>query len=152
MGMEAEYYRITPDTFAELQANRYYDASSYLVELAQETSFAEPDPDSRHFSLYKEWHALHFLLTGDASLDEPCQVPPPLGNVVLGGAPTTIPGGWDEDGFEGVAELYPHFIQFFDRAAESGDIVLLTLRTAIVKREIGSQNLTPALPPRKLNP
>jgi hypothetical protein len=48
----------------------------------------------RVFRLEKEWHALHFLLTGDTSLDPPSPVPPPLGNVVFGGAATPFETGY----------------------------------------------------------
>ena len=46
------------------------------------------------FRLEKYWHALHFLLTGDDSLDPPGPVPPPRGNVVLGGAATPLETGY----------------------------------------------------------
>jgi len=40
------------------------------------------------FRLGKEWHALHFLLTGESELISPTRVPPPFGDVVQGGTPT----------------------------------------------------------------
>ena len=39
------------------------------------------------FSLDKDWHVLHFLLTGDANL-EPGHAAPPLGNAIHGGHDT----------------------------------------------------------------
>jgi hypothetical protein len=132
------------------------------------------DAAGRVFRLEKEWHALHFLLTGDDSLDPPSPVPPPLGNVVFGGAatpieagygpvrclnpqevrevadvlraipveelqrrfnaenfnerriyPTQRPGGWDQEGLEPLLEMYPELVEFFGRAAETGDLVLI---------------------------
>ncbi len=41
----------------------------------------------RRFNLEKDWHALQFLLTGDAGLDLP-PAPSPLGKVISGGSNT----------------------------------------------------------------
>jgi hypothetical protein len=47
------------------------------------------------FYFGKRWRALHFLLTGDPGREEPpCPVPPPLGNVVLGGTLTPLMTGY----------------------------------------------------------
>ena len=129
----------------------------------------------RVFRLEKEWHALHFLLTGDASLDPPSPVPPPLGNVVFGGAATPFETGYgpvrclnpqevrdvadalraipveelqrrfnaesfNEQkiyGYTGgctledleplLEEMYPELVEFFGRAAEAGDLVLISV-------------------------
>ena len=178
MGMYATYRRIRP---AELEA-MVAGASEqpYLFEWFPEPYTLEGLEAERAagkvFRLEKEWHALHFLLTGDASLEPPSPVPPPLGNVVQGGTPTPLeatygpvrylrtqevrevadalgaipveelqrrfnaqifnereiypmpgPGGWDEEDLELLLEMYPEFVQFFRRAAEAGDVLLISV-------------------------
>jgi hypothetical protein len=49
---------------------------------------AQADPT--RVDLEKDWHALHFLLTGDASLDPQHHPNEPLHNVVMGGTPTSV--------------------------------------------------------------
>jgi hypothetical protein len=186
MGMTAEYRRMTADEFAQtLEAVRVIHAEGHpyvpleLVVSAHPRTIEEmeaEDTAGRVFRLEKEWHALHFLLTGDASLDPPSPVPPPLGNVVFGGTATPIyggngpvrclnpqevrevadvlraipveelqrrfnaenfnergiypmrrPGGWDQEGLEPLLEMYPELVEFFGRAAETGDLVLISV-------------------------
>jgi hypothetical protein len=50
----------------------------------------EKAADSTRVDLEKDWHALHFLLTGDASLDPEHHENDPLYNVVMGGKPTSL--------------------------------------------------------------
>ena len=185
MGMCAEYRRMTADEFAQLlEAVRerpyetlYKSLEDFLgIRCTMEQMEAE-EAAGRVFRLEKQWHALHFLLTGDASLDPPSPVPPPLGNVVFGGAATPIqagngpvrclnpqevrevadalraipveelqrrfnaeyfnersiypmrrPGGWDEEDLEPLLEeMYPELVEFFGRAAETGDLVLISV-------------------------
>src|SRR5205085_1232660 len=122
-----------------------------------------------------DWHALHFLLTGDADLEPHPSPAPPLGNVVQGGAETEWPctygqvrsltpdevravaqalgnisveelrsrfsadsfnaaqiyphgrrGNWTDDEAESVFEVYPRVVQFFQAAADDGDVILLS--------------------------
>jgi Domain of unknown function (DUF1877) len=186
MGMIAEYRRMTADEFAQaLEAVQELpygypktlpcDQPSTIEEMEAE------DAAGRVFRLEKEWHALHFLLTGDTSLDPPSPVPPPLGNVVFGGAATPFetgygpvrclnpqevrevadalraipveelqrrftaesfneqkiygysslsrpPGGWTLEDLEPLLEeMYPDFVEFFGQAAETGDLVLISV-------------------------
>ena len=44
--------------------------------------------DERRLEIGKDWHALHFLLTGDGELRPHELTPPPLSNVVQGGTET----------------------------------------------------------------
>ncbi len=183
MGMCATYRRMTADEFARaLEALRELpygyprtlpSSQPYTIE-EMEAEYAE----GRVFELEKEWHALHFLLTGDTSLDPPSPAPPPLGNVVFGGAATPFetgygpvrclnpqevrevaealraipveelqrrftaesfseqeiygysrrpPGGWTSEDLEPLLELYPDFVEFFVQAAETGDLVLISV-------------------------
>jgi len=46
--------------------------------------------DPSRVDLEKDWHALHFLLTGDASLNPEHHPNDPLYNLVMGGRPTSI--------------------------------------------------------------
>lgn len=54
------------------------------------TAMQEAPIDSKCVELNTDWHALHFLLTGDNSM-VPCHIEnDPLHNVVMGGHPTKI--------------------------------------------------------------
>jgi uncharacterized protein DUF1877 len=57
-------------------------------------AFESAQEDPTRVDLDKDWHALHFLLTSDASLDEEHRPNDPLHNVVMGGHPTTIDAGY----------------------------------------------------------
>lgn len=91
MGIEASYRRLSPAEFQQLrddpaQADIYFG----LDEEDDEKICAYFDrlrASNRYLDIDKSWHALHFLLTGEAVMDK-TQVAPPLGNVVLGGTPT----------------------------------------------------------------
>ncbi len=171
MGIEAFYRRLTPAEFdALMAAPPTFDpfVPNFEEMLAERGA-------GKDFWLGKDWHALHFLLTGDASLDAPSPAPPPLGDVVLGGTPTpmdtgmgpvrslapeqvravadalsAIPveelrrrfdpaafnarriypglGGWNEEEREALLdEMYPELVEYFRRAAEAGDFVLISL-------------------------
>jgi hypothetical protein len=186
MGMCATYRRMTADEFARaLEALRElpYGYPRTLPGDHPRTieEMEAQDAAGRVFELEKQWHALHFLLTGDASLDPPSPVPPPLGNVVFGGAATPFetgygpvrclnpqevrevadalraipveelqrrftaesfneqeiygyssrsrpPGGWTLEDLEPLLEeMYPELVEFFGRAAETGDLVLISV-------------------------
>jgi hypothetical protein len=97
MGMYATYRRMTPKEFEQtLEAVREQPYLFHPFTESEPTTPEELEAErvaGRVCRLEKEWHALHFLLTGDASLDPPSPVPPPLGNVVFGGTPTPIEAG-----------------------------------------------------------
>ena len=58
------------------------------TELLSTIANAQSDPT--RVDLDKDWHALHFLLTNDASMNPDHRPNAPLHNVVMGGQPTTI--------------------------------------------------------------
>ncbi|UUO06725.1 YfbM family protein [Blastopirellula sp. J2-11] len=53
-------------------------------------AFARAQEDPTRVDLEKDWHALHFLLTGDASLEPDADPEDPLFRVVMGGIPTLL--------------------------------------------------------------
>src|SRR3954469_25264588 len=95
MSIEASYRRITPQEFARLQSDANLAESFFGTSLEDlddpEKLLArtqEQENSDRYLSLGTDWHALHFLLTGDGEL-KPHPLPtPPLGNVVQGGTET----------------------------------------------------------------
>ncbi|MEH1942553.1 MAG: DUF1877 family protein [Nostoc sp.] len=98
MGITASYKRITPQKFSEIQNDPEAAASFFGLDLDDLVfDFSNPQAmiaqrqkqrsDERNFSLEKDWHALHFLLTGESNLDD-TQASPPFCNVVMGGTPT----------------------------------------------------------------
>ncbi|HEY9697739.1 MAG TPA: YfbM family protein [Trichocoleus sp.] len=97
MGITATYRRVTPKEFSELQNDPEAAESFFGLDLdsfnfsnpeAMLAKFQEQEADERYFSLEKEWHALHFLITGDSSLEGDTQLQPPYCNIVVGGTPT----------------------------------------------------------------
>jgi hypothetical protein len=98
MSIEASYRRITPDEFTRLQADPKAAESFFGTSLDDlddpEKLLArreEQESNGRYLRIGKDWHALHFLLTGDGELRPHPLPPPPLGNVVQGGTETQWP-------------------------------------------------------------
>jgi hypothetical protein len=97
MSIEANYRRVTTAEFAKLKRSRKA-ADEFFFGFTEEelddpekllAKMQEKESSDRYFSIGKDWHALHFLLTGDGSLNPDSPLPPPpLGNVVQGGTPT----------------------------------------------------------------
>ncbi len=98
MSIEASYRRITPQEFKRLQADgkaveSFFgtslddldDPEKLLARMQQQES------SDRYLGIGTDWHALHFLLTGDSELKPHPLPPPPLGNVVQGGTETEWP-------------------------------------------------------------
>src|SRR5580765_7387105 len=95
MSIEASYRRVTPQEFVRLQgdakaAESFFGRSLEDLEDPEKllTQLQEQESSERYLSIGKDWHALHFLLTGDGELKPHPLPPPPLGNVVQGGAET----------------------------------------------------------------
>ena len=98
MSIEASYRRITPLEFTRLQRDAKAAESFFGTSLEDvddpETMFArmqERESSDRFLGIGTDWHALHFLLTGDGDLKPHPLPPPPLGNVVQGGTETQWP-------------------------------------------------------------
>ena len=112
MGMQFRYRRLSSGEWAALEADPER-AMTYLLSmpgfdivgmsglLADPSALAAKAPeivaaiekahaDPTRVDLEKDWHALHFLLTGDASLDPQHHPNEPLHNVVMGGTPTSV--------------------------------------------------------------
>ncbi len=83
MSIEANYRRITPEEFNRLQADPKAAESFFGTSL--------DDFDDRYLDIGTDWHALHFLLTGDGELKPQPLPPSPLAKVVQGGTETTWP-------------------------------------------------------------
>jgi hypothetical protein len=98
MSIEASYRRITPKEFAQLESNPAAAESFFGTNLEDLDDpekvlgrIQEQENNGRYLSIGQDWHALHFLLTGDGEL-KPHPLPsPPLGNVVQGGTDTKWP-------------------------------------------------------------
>jgi hypothetical protein len=95
MSIEVNYRRITPAEFQRLQndpqsAGSFFGISPELLEDPEKlmAMMVERRNNRRFLDLGKDWHALHFLLTGDFDLKPHPLPPPPLGNVVFGGTKT----------------------------------------------------------------
>jgi hypothetical protein len=91
MGISASYRRIPPEEFAELLQNPEEAKSFFGLdpdEFGLECDYSSPEDEELYFSLDKEWHALHFLLTGDADLEANDRVSKTQWNIVMGGTPT----------------------------------------------------------------
>lgn len=91
--MRASYWRITPEELENLRSNpeavdRFFGSDIDKDDTERGRAFYVGLLESgRYLGIDQAWHGIHFLLTGDASLD--IEVPP-LSNVVVGGEST----GW----------------------------------------------------------
>ncbi len=86
MGIEASYRRINAAEWDKLQQLDGFDCYEAYASIADSDELRSSD---RYLSIDKDWHALHALLTGEISNPSSIQpVPPPLGNVVIGGTET----------------------------------------------------------------
>lgn len=95
MSIEASYRRITPEEFNRLQADPKAAECFFGTSLEDMSDpekllarMQEQESSDRYLNIGKDWHALHFLLTGDGELKPHPLPPPPLGNVVQGGTET----------------------------------------------------------------
>lgn len=95
MSIEANYRRITPKDFAALEndpeaAGRFFGTSLECLDNPEEllAKMQDQQTNGKYFSLGNDWHALHFLLTGDGELESQGPVNSPLHEAVQGGSPT----------------------------------------------------------------
>jgi hypothetical protein len=112
MGIEVTYRRLKKAKWARLQKDGE-KTESFLYSLpgmdidsllsfsseqdtAKEAKFIaalrKVKKDPTRVELDKDWHALHFLLSGDPSMESEHLAQEPLHNVVLGGHPTDFEG------------------------------------------------------------
>ena len=92
MGIEVSYRRLSTSEFEKLVADPtladdYFGLNPSWDDKRIETYYDQLWASDHFLTIDKTWHGLHFLLTGDNSMDT-TPIPPPLGNVVLGGTPT----------------------------------------------------------------
>lgn len=98
MSIEANYRRVTPEEFARLRsdpktAELFFGTNLEELGNPQEllAGLQQQECSDRFLGIGKDWHALHFLLTGDGEVT-PHRLPrPPLSNVVQGGTETEWP-------------------------------------------------------------
>jgi Domain of unknown function (DUF1877) len=95
MGIEASYRRINAAEWGQLQQlQQSYPTLDGEDRYEAYASIADSDElrsSDRYLTIDKDWHALHVLLTGEISNPSNIPpVPPPLGNVVMGGTETPI--------------------------------------------------------------
>ena len=95
MSIEASYRRVTPEELARLQSDASAAESFFGTSLEDLDDpvkllarMEEQESSDRYLSIGTDWHALHFLLTGDGELKPHPLPPPPLGNIVQGGTET----------------------------------------------------------------
>ena len=112
MGIEASYRSITAAEWAQLQPFVEADAEHDEWGEGYEAYANIADSDElrssdRYLSIDQDWHALHVLLTGDMSSSPEAQsVPPPLGNVVIGGTETPFDAGYGKVRFLSPDEVH----------------------------------------------
>jgi hypothetical protein len=93
MGMTANYRRITSSELEQIQsdptaAERYFGWDIDLDDDERFFAYYEALQNSgRYLDIDKAWHALQFVLTGNASYESDA-IPLPLNNVVAGGTAT----------------------------------------------------------------
>lgn len=112
MGMTCTYRRLAAEQLAELEQDPEqgiaYLCSMPGIDMAAMTqmmndpeaiaahgpeilaAFARAQEDPTRVDLEKDWHALHFLLTGDSSLQPDSDPDDPLFQVVMGGEATML--------------------------------------------------------------
>ena len=95
MSIEASYRRVTSEEFARLQGDAKAAESFFGTNLEDlddpeklMARMQEQESSDRSLGIATDWHALHFLLTGDGELKPHPLPPPPLGDVVQGGTET----------------------------------------------------------------
>lgn len=106
--IEAIYRRVTPETFARLQSDakaaEFFfapDLEKLMEEIQQAfeesadrdelLALKEEQDDGGFLFIGTNWHALHFVLTGDGELKPPPLPLTPLWKVALGGTETPWP-------------------------------------------------------------
>jgi Domain of unknown function (DUF1877) len=142
MSIEASYRRVTPEEFNRLLADpkaagRFFgnDLESLDDPEAMLKAIEEREASGRHLSIGKDWHALHFLLTGEGDIWK-ITVPPPLGNVVQGGKETP----W-ECTYGHVRSLTP--VEVREVAQALGDVSVEELRSRVDVESFNAAQIYP---------
>lgn len=109
MGMTCTFHRVSAAQWDELEADpdqavEFLMSVPGLEDAALEELLRDPARAMEYFTarasdparvdLDKDWHALHFLLTEDPSLEGPPLSDEPIHQVVLGGTPTDVEGSY----------------------------------------------------------
>jgi hypothetical protein len=128
MGIEVVYRRLPKEKFEHLlgnpdEAEAFLHASlpgfdlDMLLALAQNpeglqargpdimAAFEKQHEDPTRVDLQKDWLALHFLLTGESSMETQHRPDDPLHNVVMGGHETALETGYGPVRMFSVAEV-----------------------------------------------
>jgi hypothetical protein len=120
MSITASYLRVSPGEFQRFLNDPKAAAAFELVDMdhmellddLNEAAITRLEESNNYLDIDRDWHALHFLLTGKAEMDG-TSVPPPLGNVVLGGTDTK----WEAT-YGMVRSLTPEEVKDVARALE----------------------------------
>ena len=121
---------IDPDVMAAILE------SPETMEQKQAAVLAAMQEDSKHVDLDKDWHALHFLLTGDNSM-EPCHIEDdPLHNVVMGGHPTKIESTY------GPVRCFSQ-VDVYDMVQALSEFTAVELRERFSAEEFNAANIYP---------
>jgi hypothetical protein len=133
MSIEASYRRVTVQEFARLQRDRkaaeaFFGPSLEDLDDPEKllAAIEERENSDRYLGIAKAWHGLHFLLTGDGDLKPHTPPPPPLGNVVQGGAETK----W-ECAYGRVRSLEPEEVKSVAEALEKISVEELRSRFSV---------------------
>jgi hypothetical protein len=131
VSIDVTYRRLKKANWSRLKKDPE-KAAAFLFE-----SWLEDGPESRNcVELQKDWHALHFLLTGDPSTDPEHLPDDPLHNVVMGGHETDI-----EASYGPVRCLEPKEVRAI--AHELAKISVRLLRTRFSAKAFNDEEIYP---------
>lgn len=124
---------IDPDVMAAILASSETQEKKMAAILA---AMQNASNDSMCVDLNTDWHALHFLLTGDNSM-EPCHIEDdPLHNVVMGGHSTKIEASY------GPARCFSQ-VEVYDMVQALSEITVEELRARFSPEEFNAARIYP---------
>lgn len=158
MGIQVSYRRLSEAALDSLEANpkealRFLfappgidpDVLAAIVESPETmeqkqaailAAMQEASKDSKHLDLDKDWHALHFLLTGDNSMEPSHIEDDPLHNVVMGGHPTKL------DSTYGPVRCFSQ-VEIYDMAQAFAEFTVEELRESFSAEEFNAAKIYP---------